>query len=182
MTMTTYNGAQHHLTGSSKRRRQDADTHFVPRRRPARNHFVTMRSRWREGRRLGVVSQHSDPVTIVFNGLFLDGQYRERPDAQDDATSLDSDRMSIITSERDYDEQMDTTEYMDLDDYTSAITERLAHLDLRDDFFEYFFANVTIDEKGRTVRRSPRLGAATGSVFVASSDGRTLRRSARTRQ
>lgn len=119
------------------------------------------------------MSQRDDPVTTFSIGVFVSGQYRE---AQDD---LDSDRMSIASSERD---EMDTTEYMDVDDYAADITERLARLHLRDDFFESFFANVTVDEKGRTVRRSPRLGDVTGSVFVASSDGRTLRRSARTRQ
>jgi hypothetical protein len=47
--------------------------------------------------------------------------------------------MSIASSERD---EMDTTEYMDVDDYAADITERLACLHLQDDFFESFFANV----------------------------------------
>jgi hypothetical protein len=62
--------------------------------------------------------------------------------------------------------------------------ERFTKLKIGPDLCEPFLANATIDEKGRVVRRSPRLGGATmGSLFVPSSDGRTLlRRSARTRQ
>jgi hypothetical protein len=62
--------------------------------------------------------------------------------------------------------------------------ERFTKLNIGPDLCEPFLANATIDDKGRVVRRSPRLGGATmGSLFVPSSDGRTLlRRSARTRQ
>jgi hypothetical protein len=47
-------------------------------------------------------------------------------------------------------------------------------LTLDPDFFESFFANVTIDEKGRA--------GSSGSSFVPFSDGRTLRRSTRIRR
>jgi hypothetical protein len=77
---------------------------------------------------------------------------------------------------------MDTSEAMDFTDAMGDWADMFAARSIKDDFFESFFANASIDEKGRVVRRSPRLGGATGSFFMPSGDGRTLRRSARTRQ
>jgi hypothetical protein len=160
-----------------KRRRDDATEHFSGRWKQG---GVTGRSFSRECRRLGVISQRSEPVSMDFSGVFVDGKYREPPENRDDAMPIDSDRMSIVSSEP---EPMDTSEAMDCIDSVGELTETVVSLNLACDLFESFFANASIDEKGRVVRRSPRLGGATGSFFVPSSDGRTLRRrSARTRQ
>jgi hypothetical protein len=83
--------------------------------------------------------------------------------------------MSVVESEC---EEMDTTESMDLVmvDVIDDLTEKFKALSIASDFFDTFFSNVGIDENGRSVRRSPRLGSTMGSIFVPSSDGRTLRR------
>ena len=48
-------------------------------------------------------------------------------------------------------------------------------------FFDSFLSNMSIDGKGRAVRRSPRLCGMAGSYYVPSGNGRSLRRSCRTR-
>jgi hypothetical protein len=141
------------------------------------------------------IRKRDDPSATFFEGVFVDLRYRELPEKEDedealslqpqenqdaDAMSVDSDGMSIGFSDSD---EMDTTVFMDYVDAVGDLVERFTRLKLGVDFFESFFANTALDEKGRVVRRSPRLGGATGSFFVPTSDGRTLRRrSARTRQ
>jgi hypothetical protein len=112
-----------------------------------------------------------------FEGTFdsRTGQYREPPIDDDSAVGSDDD-MSI-------DDPMDVDGSTDESDDAGVaeLVESFSMMGIKDDFFETFFDGVGIDEEGRSVRRSPRLGNAVGSFFVAGPDGRTLRRSNRIR-
>jgi hypothetical protein len=170
------------LNGAQRKRPRDDAVGLVSngakRKRPRDDAVgVTGRSYSRECRRLGILNQKAEPVAMDFTGVFIDGRYRELPESESDDMSIDSDRMSIVSFEP---EPMDTSEAMDYTDSVGDLVEKFSSMTLAADFFESFFANASIDEKGRVVRRSPRLGGATGSFFMPSSDGRTLRRSART--
>jgi hypothetical protein len=69
--------------------------------------LVAGRSRSREGGRLGIANERDDQVDMDFHGVFVDGRYRETQENEDDDMSLQSDNMSISSTERD---DMDTTE------------------------------------------------------------------------
>jgi hypothetical protein len=96
---------------------------------------------------------------------------------EDDHISVDN--VSLMSIDGPENNDMDMSDDMDVDDVVEEMNERFEKLAISSDFFECFFGHVGIDEGGRAVRRSPRLGGALGSVFVPSNDGRTLRRSAR---
>jgi hypothetical protein len=138
---------------------------------------ITNRSYLRECQRLRI-RKWDDPSATFFEGVFVDLRYRELPEQQEkdealslqpeehqdaDAMSVDSDGMSIGFFDSD---EMDTMVFMDYVDTVGDLVERFTHLKLGVDFFESFFTNTALDEKGRVVCRSPCLGGATGSFFV----------------
>jgi len=119
--------------------------------------------------------------TMTFIQVTSVSDYREPSvpmDIDDDyssISSMDVDDDSVVSM--DTDEEMEDA-LADVDD----IIERFQRLEIKTSFFESFFGNVSIDEKGRAVRRSPRLhssGSIQGSYYAPSNDGRTLRRSCR---
>jgi hypothetical protein len=95
--------------------------------------------------------------TTFFPLVLVDLRYREPPEDREDVISLKmkedhdetmsfkSNRMSIALSEGD---EMSTTDYVEYVDCIDDLGERFTCLKLGSDFFETFFGNATIDEKG----------------------------------
>jgi hypothetical protein len=112
----------------------------------------------------------------------LNGPHRANDD-NNSQTTLEDDVFSFMSIDPLQNDAMDEWDDMDEEDGVICLMETYKKLTIASDFFDTFFSNVGIDEKGRSVRRSPRLGSTMGSIFMPSSDGRTLRRrSARTRR
>ncbi len=78
-------------------------------------------------------------------------------------------------------EDTDSCAPMDIDDPMDGIISSFANLSVSDRRCPSS-SSFIVDEKGRLVRRSPRLGSTRGSIFLPSTDGRYLRRSARLRR
>jgi hypothetical protein len=93
-------------------------------------------------------------------------------DSDDDDMSLD-DPMDW--------EDTDSTAPMDIDDPMDGIISDFGNLSVSDRRCPSS-SSFIVDEHGRLVRRSPRIGSIRGSIFMPSTDGRYLRRSARLRR
>ena len=78
-------------------------------------------------------------------------------------------------------EDTDSTAPMDIDDPMDGIISSFGNLSVSDRRCPSS-SSFIVDEHGRLVRRSPRLGSIRGSIFLPSTDGRYLRRSARLRR
>lgn len=104
-------------------------------------------------------------------------------DDDDSQDPPEDDQISFMSIDPPENDSMDIFDDMDVEDGVVCLMETFRKLTIASDFFDSFFTNVGIDEKRRLVRRSPCLGGTVGSIFVPSSDGRTLRRrSARARR
>jgi hypothetical protein len=78
-------------------------------------------------------------------------------------------------------EDTDSTAPMDIDDPMDGIISSFGNLSVSDRRCPSS-SSFIVDAHGRLVRRSPRLGSIRGSIFLPSTDGRYLRRSARLRR
>jgi hypothetical protein len=134
--------------------------------------------------------------------------YRDSSKDDDTDDAVSNVEEESISSEDEFDTRMDTTEEMDIETEYDLDTDmedinnvmdidipedidvtigRLTEIfqvqcTIRGDFFEEFF-NIVYDEKGRLLRRSPRLRTFAGGfgsmLLTESADGRVLRRSCR---
>jgi hypothetical protein len=75
-------------------------------------------------------------------------------------------------------EDTDSTAPMEIDDPMDSIVSSLGNLSVSDRRCPSS-SSFIVGERGRLVRRSPRLRSIRGSIFLPSTDGRYLRRSAR---
>jgi hypothetical protein len=155
--------------------------------------FVTERSRPREARMRGV-----RPTVLLPDGdddIWMSRssdweQYRESDGMSDDEDQT-VDAMDLSGDGPTLDDQADQEPLggepmdtrvngeMEEDDPVEELTERLENLRVEGCFMETFFGNTVVDEKGRMVRRSPRLGCLKGSFEALSGDGRFLVRRSR---
>jgi hypothetical protein len=72
---------------------------------------------------------------------------------------------------------MDDSDKMEVADPMDDLVESFGKMAIV--HFPFIAVEFFIDERGRVVRRSPRLGGVRGSYFKPSDDGRMLPRSAR---
>jgi hypothetical protein len=77
---------------------------------------------------------------------------------------------------------IDAGNSMDVDDAVDDLRTLFQELNIENGPFDSFISNLSVVEKGRAVRRSPRLDGMAGIYYVPSADGRCLRRSYRVRQ
>ena len=148
------------------------------------NYFITGRSR---ARALRMVDFATFAPMDVDSDSDSDMSLHDPMDWEDFATvgpmdvdsDSDDDDMSL-DDPMDW-EDTDSTAPMDIDDPMDGIISSFGNLSVSDRRCPSS-SSFIVDEHGRLVRRSPRLGSIRGSIFLPSTDGRYLRRSARLRR